>query len=236
MKPEKIILFDQVCPLCCWYTAGFEKLHWLQPGGRQPFPEGLRQWAAQLDPERARHEIPLIDTAGGPTLYGIDALLHLVGQRHPRLAALAGKPIFRRPLGLVYQFISYNRRVIAGSTGCTLPAEGAPAFHPFWRAMWFAVAATVVLAGIGARAQLLTTVLGTAPVLAAAADFWLLAAIVFGAAFVRTSDAWGRWAGHAVLGTLLWTPALLLPPSIPTAWATTLISALLTLDARRRCG
>jgi predicted DCC family thiol-disulfide oxidoreductase YuxK len=230
MNPQKIILFDEVCPLCCLYTGAFERCGWLDAGGRMAFPAGLRQWRAQVDQERARHEIPLIDSAGGPTLYGLDALVFLIGQRHPRLASIADLPWIRKPLGVLYRFISYNRRVIAGSTGCLTPEEGAPAFHLGWRMAWLTVAAGLTALGFLVLA-------GTAALAVTwMAGLWMMAAAGFGTFFVRTWDGLGRWAGHAVLGTLLWILVSLLPVG-PIVWLASAIALiLLTVDARHRCG
>ena len=229
MKPKKIILFDEVCPLCCWYTGWFQRCHWLEPGGRQPFREGMQEWQARLDPERARHEIPLIDRDGGPTLYGLDALLFLIGQHHPRMARLGHLPPVRQPLEQLYQFISYNRRVIAGSTGNPRPEDGAPAFHRGWRSAWLILAAGVIPAGVLLRALLAN------PAAHLMSLVWLAVLLAFGAATVRTWDGWGRWAGHAVLGTFLWTATSLRPGGLASGAAGAITAGLLFLDARRRC-
>jgi len=73
---NKVILYDDHCPMCALYTRGFVKWGVLDQQNRVAFTEAGRLLnpeapATQLDALRARHEIPLIDLAGGPTLYGV---------------------------------------------------------------------------------------------------------------------------------------------------------------------
>ena len=148
---------------------------------------------------------------------------------HPKVFRLGKLPQVRKPLDQLYQFISYNRRVIAGSTGKPRPEDGAPAFHRGWRCAWLALAAGVLPAGVLLRALLAN------PAVHLISLVWLAVLLAFGAATVRTWDGWGRWAGHAVLGTFLWTASSLLPGGWATGAATAITAGSLFLDARRRC-
>lgn len=125
----KAILYDANCPLCNWYTGKFVAAGILPHDGRIAYDaESISYLPAH--PDRARHEIALLDKAGGATLYGIDSLFTLL-----QAAVPAFKPVFRIrgfrwSMKQLYSFISYNRRVIAGQS-----AEGgcAPDFHKGWR-------------------------------------------------------------------------------------------------------
>jgi predicted DCC family thiol-disulfide oxidoreductase YuxK len=88
--PNKIILYDDVCPLCKAYTNGFVALGWLLPEHRIGFSEAPEALLNRIDLDRARHEIPLYDTESGETLYGKEALFFILGAAIPLL-----KPLFR---------------------------------------------------------------------------------------------------------------------------------------------
>ncbi|GAB3020971.1 hypothetical protein GCM10027185_17880 [Spirosoma pulveris] len=69
----------------------------------------------RLDPQRARHEIPLVDLDGGETVYGVDTWLYAIGQRHKQLAGFLSTSWLKLIIKRLYAFISYNRRIIITS-------------------------------------------------------------------------------------------------------------------------
>lgn len=228
MSTQKIILFDEVCPLCRVYTGAFVLCGLLGRDGRMGFPEGIRTWGHQVDPDRARQEIPLVDAAGGATLYGVEALLWILGQRFPRLVGIARVRWVRRLLETAYHFISSNRRVIVGTTEATRPEEGAPAFDRRQRLIWLGLAGGICLLILLAFREIWL------PTALMPGQFWLIAVTLTAIVKLRTWDAWGRLAGHAAAGVFLWTAAGLLPAG-PARWAAAIpVLALLLLDARRR--
>ena len=137
---NKVIIYDDVCPMCQAYTAGFVRLGWLKH--RTGFADAAPALLQHIDLDRARHEIPLHDTTTGETLYGLDALFFLLGQRFPWLRFLFQSRVFRAPLYILYQIITFNRRIIAGSTA---PASGfncAPDVNRFYRWLYIGLAGT----------------------------------------------------------------------------------------------
>ncbi|MES2734342.1 MAG: DCC1-like thiol-disulfide oxidoreductase family protein [Bacteroidota bacterium] len=148
---NKAILYDDNCPMCALYTKGFVQWGVLQPENRIAFTQADQQLtpavlAYQLDPLRARHEIPLVDLTGGPTLYGLDAMVFLLGQRIP----LISKMMRLRPLHCFFRFlyslISYNRRIIIPSQQAPAACDCTPAFHLGYRLAFIAYA--LVLASL----------------------------------------------------------------------------------------
>jgi len=82
MSPQtatKILVYDDDCPLCEWYTGLFVKYKLLEPQGRVEFSKIQPAMLSLLDADRGRNEIPLLDTSSGKVLYGIDALLDILG-------------------------------------------------------------------------------------------------------------------------------------------------------------
>lgn len=168
----KVILYDDRCPLCTAYTKVFVRCGLLRPENRKGFSEiGSEAFVQQIDFNRAANEIPLADRDGGPTLYGIDALLCLLEQRIPRLTAIARLAPVHYLLRKLYALISYNRRIIVGdlaSAGkrgrAAISCDCTPAFSFKYRMLFILIAAVFAtwitflfgeaLAGAGEKALL----------------------------------------------------------------------------------
>ena len=146
---NKVIIYDDVCPLCRAYTAGFVRLGWLKH--RTGFAEASPRLLQGLDLDRARHEIPLYDQVTGETLYGLDALFFLIGRRFPWCRPLFRLRAFRAALYTLYQIITFNRRIIAGSTSPAAGFDCAPDVNRFYRWVYIGLAllATALLALAG---------------------------------------------------------------------------------------
>lgn len=109
------LLVDADCPMCRMYGKGFEKAGWVDKETFNPYQTFNDPHATNLDIDRARNEIALVDTQSNTVKYGIDALEHIVIYQFPELTGvLKSKPVdfFLRKF---YRFISFNRKVIAPS-------------------------------------------------------------------------------------------------------------------------
>jgi predicted DCC family thiol-disulfide oxidoreductase YuxK len=137
---HKIIIYDDVCPMCKAYTEGFVHLGWLPLENRVGFSQVPQTILDQIDSDRARHEIPLFDTETGETLYGKDALFYILGEQMPVFKPLFKFPPFRALIFCFYQIITYNRRIIAGSPTPKNGFDCAPDFHPFYRWLYIGLA------------------------------------------------------------------------------------------------
>ena len=141
---SKVIIYDDVCPLCKAYTSGFVRAGWLRPENRIGFAEAPAALIERIDIDRARHEIPLYDRVTGETLYGKEALFFILGEAIPIFRPLFRLRFFRAFIFCLYQIITYNRRIIANSRP---PAKGfdcAPDFNAFYRWLY------IGLMGMGA--------------------------------------------------------------------------------------
>ena len=141
---SKVIIYDDVCPLCKAYTSGFVRAGWLRPENRIGFAEAPTAIIERIDIDRARHEIPLYDRVTGETLYGKEALFFILGEAIPIFRPLFRLRFFRAFIFCLYQIITYNRRIIANSRP---PAKGfdcAPDFNAFYRWLY------IGLMGMGA--------------------------------------------------------------------------------------
>lgn len=128
----KTIIYDDGCPLCQAYTAGFVQAGMLTKAGRKNFNNVDAGILELLDPQKCHNEIPLVDTSTKQVWYGIDSLLELLGSKAPLIKRIGNLPPVKWLLRKLYNFISYNRKVIVG----TLPAGGydcSPSFSITYR-------------------------------------------------------------------------------------------------------
>jgi len=109
---NKILVYDDNCPLCTWYSGLFVKYGFLDREGRQPFSMLDEKLLLKIDFDKSRNEIPLLDTSSNKVLYGIDALLEILDQKIPCIKALGNIAPIKWFLTKLYKFISYNRKVI----------------------------------------------------------------------------------------------------------------------------
>lgn len=138
----KALIYDNECPLCAAYSAAFVRLGLLRSEERIPFAAlDQQEFIARLDASRQGNEIPLVDLAGGETLYGLDVLLHLVGRRWPFLSRAASvRPLYWL-LKKVYALISYNRRIILARNFCSNRHNCAPSYNFRYRLAFIVFAA-----------------------------------------------------------------------------------------------
>jgi predicted DCC family thiol-disulfide oxidoreductase YuxK len=192
---HKIIIYDDVCPLCKAYTKGFVQLGWLLPGHRLGFSEVSPDLLARIDLDRARHEIPLLDLKTGETLYGKDALFFIFGEAMPWLKPLFRFGIFKALVFALYQIITYNRRIIAGSRKPQTGFDCAPDFNAFYRWLYIGIATSI---GSG---LLWTSAIPPQAV-------WVPIAALAGVLFYRNFEGRTLYVGH--WATVLLIAALLL--------------------------
>jgi hypothetical protein len=136
---HKIIIYDDVCPLCKAYTDGFVQLGWLLPEHRIGFSKAPQNILDSIDINRARHEIPLYDAETGETLYGKEALFFIFGEAFPLLKPLFSFSFFRAIIFGLYQIITYNRRIIAGSKTPQTGFDCAPDFNAYYRWLYIGI-------------------------------------------------------------------------------------------------
>src|SRR6476659_9646597 len=115
MKPLKnnVLIYDGDCPMCRMYSHAFVKTKMLENNGIQAYAQITEEVKGDIDMDRARNEIALVDTANHTVSYGIDSWFKIFSNSLPLFGYLARwKPFYLFMKGL-YFFISYNRRVIA---------------------------------------------------------------------------------------------------------------------------
>lgn len=133
LADTKILLYDDYCPLCTWYSNLFVKYGLLIPGNRVPFSTADPEVLSAIDLVRGKDEIPLFDASTKTTLYGIDALLEILGHNFPLIKLVGHQKQIKSVLTVFYKVISYNRKVIVARRCGKGQFDCSPAFDPFYR-------------------------------------------------------------------------------------------------------
>ncbi|HEX6848746.1 MAG TPA: DCC1-like thiol-disulfide oxidoreductase family protein [Chitinophagaceae bacterium] len=122
---NKILVYDDNCPLCTWYSGLFVKYGFLNAEDRRPFSTVDDLILSKVDFNKSRNEIPLLDTSTNKVLYGVDSLLEILDQKIPFIRTIGNLPPLKWLLKKIYKLISYNRKVIVaikcgpGSIDCS---------------------------------------------------------------------------------------------------------------------
>lgn len=116
MKPSnKIIIYDDACPLCAAYTNAFVKCGFIKKENRVNFTTITPKLLSNIDTERSKNEIPVIDRDTNEVYYGIDGLLKILNTKIPFIKSIGNIKPIKWFLQKLYKFISFNRRVIVAT-------------------------------------------------------------------------------------------------------------------------
>ncbi len=125
------MIYDDSCPMCNIYTKAFTRNNWI--GNRCGFSTVSEEVLKSLDLNKSKNEIPLYDATTHITVYGIDALMTVLGNRFPVLKPLFLSIVFRFLVRKLYYFISFNRRIIAGTLPSAKGFDCTPAVNVKYR-------------------------------------------------------------------------------------------------------
>jgi hypothetical protein len=130
----KTLVYDSNCPMCTWYTGKMVSTGMIDSNNRMAFEQTGADIQCHLDMNRARHEIPMIDEHTGEVIYGLDGLTLIAANTFPFLSPVVTSAWFKSFLKPLYNFISYNRRIIAGGAPeSATELSFAPDFNLGWR-------------------------------------------------------------------------------------------------------
>jgi predicted DCC family thiol-disulfide oxidoreductase YuxK len=134
---DKTLIYDDDCPLCAAYTNAFVKTGLLER--RQPFSSASAELLHTINWQRSKNEIPLLDPATKKVWYGIDALLEILGGRFPLIKTIGRVAPINYLLKKLYNFISYNRKVIVAVKTTPGKIDCTPSFNVFYRLLFLLV-------------------------------------------------------------------------------------------------
>jgi len=139
MEDSRVLLYDDYCPLCSCYSGLFVKFGLLNAENRIPFSKADIEILASIDIERGKDEIPFFDRQTGETLYGIDSLLEILGQKASFIKAIGNFAPLKWFLQRLYKLISHNRKVIVARKCGTGRFDCSPAFSVLYRILFMTI-------------------------------------------------------------------------------------------------
>lgn len=117
------MVYDADCPLCMAYTGAFIRAKMLDSEGRIPYQQVGGEFVPGMDAERAKNEIALVNRETGEVKYGLDSLLAVIGNRFGWISTIAGAQPLKFFIQKLYNFISYNRKVIIPVGGSSVVSK-----------------------------------------------------------------------------------------------------------------
>lgn len=233
----KVIIYDNTCPMCSLYTSAFVKSGLLCEKGRMPFSElNDEKVISSLDLERAKHEIPLIDTNGGQTLYGVDSLVFILGSRFRWIKSMMKIKAFDWFFRRLYKMISCNRRIIIPGKYANKGIDCTPAFDRKYRMIFIAFAVllsslvTYLFGRTVACYLSIDTHAGGWQMLLAAGTGWVLQ-IASAMIFMKEKkiDYIGHQGAVMIIGVLILLPGILISPFTSySTWLIPVVSVMLS--------
>lgn len=141
---NNVLIYDGDCPMCRMYSHAFVKAKMLEPSGIQSYNNMTATVKNEINVDRARNEIALVDTSKHSVVYGIDSWLKIFSYHFPVMAFLTRfKPFYSLLKGL-YLFISYNRRVIAPGKQLHKGGSCDPDYNIKWRWIYIGVSSLLI--------------------------------------------------------------------------------------------
>ncbi len=130
---NKVMVYDDNCPLCNAYTSAFVKIGLLEANGRKAFSQATDSIMCKLDTHKSKNEIPLLDTTTNQTWYGLDAMLEVISVKFPLVKRVANIAPVKWCLQRLYKLISYNRKVIVAVPKTNSKYDCTPDFNAKYR-------------------------------------------------------------------------------------------------------
>jgi hypothetical protein len=139
MTANYVLVYDDYCALCCWYSGLFVRFGLLRAENRIPFSKADIDILTLIDIEKGKDEIPFIDRETGATLYGIDSLLEILGQKTSLVKSVGNFGPLKWFLQRLYKLVSYNRKVIVARKCGSGKFDCSPAFNVFYRVAFMVI-------------------------------------------------------------------------------------------------
>ncbi len=212
---DHMLVYDGDCPMCTMYSNAFVKARMLGQTGIIDYNSMTDEIRNHIDINRARNEIALVDTANHTVHYGIESWMKIIATSFSPLKWLFSFPPFYWFMKGLYNFISYNRKVIAPGKEFFKAGSCYPDFNATWR--WIYIFITSIFVAL-----ILSKYFGGIPVYNHGHIFfgeeWLIAigqlafqgSIVFFLRKERMVHYFGHLMTIAMMGALLLLPVIII--------------------------
>lgn len=133
---DKIIIYDDDCPLCSAYTTSFVKTGLIKSENRKNFSTITSNLLQLIDVERSKNEIPVIEVQTNKVFYGVDGIVEILSQKIKFVKPIATITPINWGLKKLYKLISYNRRVIVAKKTKESNFNCTPHFNSTYRLLF----------------------------------------------------------------------------------------------------
>jgi hypothetical protein len=130
---DKIIIYDNDCPLCSAYTNTFVKTGLIKKENRKDFSTITPNLLQLIDVERSKNEIPVIELPTNKVYYGVDGLVEILSAKIPFVKPIANAKAINWGLKKLYKLVSFNRRVIVATKTKVCNFNCTPQFNVKYR-------------------------------------------------------------------------------------------------------
>ncbi len=209
------LLIDRDCPMCNVYGACFRKMGWVDDSTLTTYQQVEEKHTRHIDMDRAKNEIALLDSLTGNTTYGLDALIKIATHDKPAFWRILNMGPIYFILSYLYNFISYNRKVVAPAPASVSGRDCTPDFHLKYRIAYIIFVALFTGIVLNIYAYHIQTDLGFPHdwsreyYICFGQIFWQLAAV----SYFNTKKKWdylGNMSTVSMLGGILLLPVILL--------------------------
>jgi len=138
-QPDAILIYDDLCPLCTWYTKLFVRFGLLPANGRVAFSNAPSSLLSMIQLDKGKNEIPLVHFPSNKVFYGIDAMLMVLSQKMPIINTIGQFPPIKWLLKKLYKLVSFNRKVIVAQKCGKGQFDCSPEFNVRYRILFLAI-------------------------------------------------------------------------------------------------
>lgn len=141
----KLVVYDGACPLCISLRDKVLRWNILPEEKIASYYELDADLQGQIDPERFRNEMALIDLGGGETIYGPYALKRIFGEKWLFVRGMFAIPGIMRPIQFVYKTLAYNRYIVSTPRKDMPACDCMPVVPPLMHLSYLAYSLVVAL-------------------------------------------------------------------------------------------
>ncbi|NOQ73190.1 MAG: hypothetical protein GQ574_14380 [Crocinitomix sp.] len=220
--------------MCSLYGNCFTRLGLIDQNTVVFYQNVNRKVFDQIDEKRAKSEVALVHPRSGKTVYGLDAFLKILSNERSVLKRLFQVKWLYFLLEKLYRLISFNRKVIAGSTDSSDGRVCTPPIHIPYRIIYLILVALFTGLMVNGFTTLLDAELGVAHV------GWREYAVCFGqiawqfAALslidpAKRLDYLGNMSTVSIIGALLLIPLFIADYFLDFCWMQLMIGFALVV-------
>lgn len=137
------LLIDANCPMCKAYGGLFKRIGFIDENVLATYQDIDKAYIKNVDMQRAKSEIALIDTENNRIEYGVDSFMKILFHKNERFLRVLNWPLIRFLLRSLYFFISLNRHIIVRPSLICSSRACDPPLHRGYR-LSYALATAVI--------------------------------------------------------------------------------------------